>query len=287
MSCLKTNRSSSALGEFIKSRRERLQPSEAGIQPLPGRRRTPGLRREEVSYLANISVTYYAWLEQGKEVNPSPEVLLSISKALQLNDDEQKHLFDLANIDMASVVTAPNNGGPNTEVLQKIVDQLHYPSFITDEGTDVIVWNRAAELIVADFGSLPDNERNMMEIMFLKPDYRNRLLNWEAAARYSVALLRAGFDDYKNNPLYMERFERLMRESVEFVHFWELYEIKQKRVATSLFRLPDAQEMEFELHSAAVIDNDPGLHWCFFVPVPGSGTEERLLRLLEQDRQLP
>ncbi|SDE16753.1 Helix-turn-helix domain-containing protein [Paenibacillus sp. UNCCL117] len=284
---MKMNRSSSALGDFLKSRRERLQPSEAGIQPLPGRRRTPGLRREEVSYLAHISVTYYTWLEQGKEVNPSPEVLLSISKALQLDEDEQKHLFDLANVDVASVVTVPNNGGPDTGVLQKIVEQLHYPSFITDEGTDIIVWNRAAELIIADFGSLPDDERNMMDIMFLKPDYRHRLVNWEAAARYSVAVLRASFDHYKNNPIYMERFERLMRESTEFVHFWELYEIKQKRVATALFRLPDAQEVEFELHSAAVIDNDPGLHWCFFVPVAGSGTEERLLRLLEQDRLLP
>ncbi|UOQ50343.1 helix-turn-helix transcriptional regulator [Gracilibacillus caseinilyticus] len=284
---MKKNRSSSALGDFLKSRRERLQPSEAGIHPLPGRRRTPGLRREEVSYLAHISVTYYAWLEQGKEVNPSPEVLLSISKALQLDEDEQKHLFDLVNVDMASVVTATNNREPDTKVFQQIVDQLHYPSFITDEGTDIIVWNRAAELIVADFGSLPDNERNMMNIMFLRPDYRNRLVNWESFARYAVAVLRAGFDLYKNNPFYMERFERLRRESVEFVHFWELYEIKQKRVATALFRLPDAQEMEFELHSSALIDNDPGLHWCFFVPVPGSGTEERLVRLLEQDRRLP
>ncbi|WP_236575434.1 helix-turn-helix domain-containing protein [Paenibacillus sp. USDA918EY] len=285
MTYLKTNHSSSALGEFIKSRRERLQPSEAGIQPLPGRRRTPGLRREEVSYLAHISVTYYTWLEQGKEVNPSPEVLFSISKALQLDEDEQKHLFDLANVDVASVVTVPNNGGPDAEVLQKIVDQLHYPSFITDEGTDVIAWNRAAELIVADFGSLPKSERYMMNIMFLKPDYRARLVNWEGFARYSVAVLRASFDLYKNNPLHMERFEHLRRESEEFSHFWELYEIKQKRLTTALFRLPDAQEMEFVLHSAAAIDNDPGLHWCFFVPVPGSGTEERLLRLLEQDRE--
>lgn len=282
---MRTNRSSSALGEFLKSRRERLQPSEAGIQPLPGRRRTPGLRREEVSYLANLSVTYYTWLEQGREANPSPEVLLSISKALQLDEDERKHLFDLANEDAASVAAIPNSGGPDAGVLRKIVEQLHYPSFITDEGTDVIAWNRAAELIVADFGRLPKSERYMMNIMFLKPDYRAKLVNWEGFARYSVAVLRASFDLYKNNPLYMERFERLRRESKEFLRFWELYEIKQKRLATALFRLPDAQEMEFVLHSAAVIDNDPGLHWCFFVPVPGSGTEERLLRLLEQDRQ--
>jgi len=284
---MKTNRSSSALGDFIKSRRERLQPSEAGIQPLPGRRRTPGLRREEVSYLANMSVTYYSWLEQGREVNPSPEVLLSISQALQLDEDEQKHLFDLANVDPASAGTLPNSGGSDTGFLQKIVDQLHYPSFITDEGTDVIVWNRAAELIIADFGNMPENERYMLNIMFFKPDYRNKLVNWEGFARYSVAVLRASFERYKDNPLYMERLERLRRESEEFVHFWELYEIKQKRVTTALFHLPDGHEMEFAIHSAAAVDNDPSLHWCFFVPVTGSGTEETLLRILEQDRQLP
>jgi len=283
---VKTNRSSSALGEFIKSRRERLQPSEAGIQTLPGRRRTPGLRREEVSYLANMSVTYYTWLEQGREVNPSPEVLLNISNALQLDEDEQKYLFDLANVDPALAGAVPISGGPDTEFLKKIVNQLHYPSFITDEGTDVIAWNRAVELIIADFGSLPENERYMLNIMFFKPDYRKRLVNWEGFARYSAAVLRANFDRYKDNLLYMERFERLRRESVDFAYFWDLYEIKQKRVKTALFRLPDGQEMEFELHFTAAIDNDAGLHWCFFVPVPGSGTEERLLRLLEQDRLL-
>ncbi|MFD1955050.1 helix-turn-helix transcriptional regulator [Paenibacillus thailandensis] len=279
-------RTNSALAEFIKSRRERLLPSEAGIQPLPGRRRTPGLRREEVSYLANISVTYYTWLEQGRDVNPSPEVLLSISKALQLDEDERKHLFDLANVDPASAGTVPSNGESDTGFLQQIVDQLHYPSFITDEGTDVIAWNRAAELIVAEFGSLPDSERYMMNVMFFNSDYRKRLANWESFARYSTALLRANFDRYKDNSLYMERFERLKRESEDFAYFWDLYEIKQKRVTTAIFRLPDGQEMEFALHSAGAIDNNPGLHWCFFVPVAGSGTEERLVRLLEKDSLL-
>ncbi|RUS46456.1 helix-turn-helix transcriptional regulator [Cohnella sp. AR92] len=280
---MKTNHSSSALGEFIKSRRERLQPSIAGIKPLPGRRRTPGLRREEVSYLANLSVTYYTWLEQGREVNPSPEVLLNISNALKLDEDEQKHLFDLANVDPASAGAVLNNERSDTGFLQTIVNQLHYPSFVTDEGTDVIAWNRAAELIIADFGSLPISERNMMSLMFFNSDYRQRLVNWEEFARYTTATVRANIDRYKDNPLYMERFERLRLESEEFVHFWELYEIKQRRVATALFRLPDAQEMEFVIHSASVVDNDPGLHWCFYVPVPGSGTEEGLLRLLERD----
>lgn len=98
-----------------------------------------------------------------------------------------------------------------------------------------------------------------------------------------TAMVRANIDRYKDNPLYMEWFERLRLESEEFVQFWDLYEIKQKRVATASFRLPDTPEMEFVIHSASVVDNDPGLHWCFYVPVPGSGTEESLLRLLERD----
>ena len=280
---MKTNRSSSALGEFIKSRRERLQPSKAGIKPLPGRRRTPGLRREEVSYLANLSVTYYTWLEQGREVNPSPEVLLNISNALMLDEDERKHLFDLANVDPASAGAAPNNARSDTGFLQSILDQLHYPSFVTDEGTDVIAWNRAAERVIADFGSLPQSERYMMNILFCHSDYRQRLVNWEAYAQYSTAMMRANLERYKDNPLYMERLERLRMDSKEFVHYWELYEIKHRRVATALFRLPDSQELEFVIHSASVVDNDPGLHWCFYVPVPGTGTEERLLHLLERE----
>ena len=285
---MQTNRSVSALGEFLKSRRERLQPSEAGISPLPGRRRTPGLRREEVSYLANLSVTYYTWLEQGREVHPSLEVLINISNALMLDEDEQQHLFDLANIDQASTGVGLNNGGrPDTGHLQSIVEQLHYPSYIADEGsTDVIAWNRAAELIIADFGSLPKNERYMLNVMFFHPDYRQRLANWEEEARYVTALVRAKLGRYQDNPLIMERIERLRRESKEFAHFWEFYEIKQKRVVTALFRLPDLQEMEFVIHSASVVDNDPGLHWNFYVPVPGTGTEERLLRLLDREIKL-
>lgn len=268
----------------MKSRRERLQPSEAGIQPLPGRRRTPGLRREEVAYLANISVTYYTWLEQGREANPSPEVLLHISYALQLDEDERTHLFDLANVDPASINALPDRPQRDTDFLQSTVDQLSYPSFITDEGTDLVAWNRAAELVIADFGRMPKAERYMLNVTFFSPEYRERLVNWESFARYSAAILRASLDRYKDNPLYVARLERLKRENADFAYYWNLFEIKQKRVTTALFRLPDGQELEFALHSATVIDSDPGLHWCFFAPVPGSGTEQRLQRLLAQDK---
>lgn len=278
--------SSSALGEFIKTCRYRLQPEAAGIKPFPGRRRTPGLRREEVAYLANISVTYYTWLEQGREINPSPDVLFHISQALQLDEDERKHLFDLAAPDPVSFSMAPKLEKPDVGFLQNLVDQLRYPSFIANEIADMIVWNRGAELVVADFGRLPESERNMVTLLFLDPEYPKRLVNWEEFARYMTALIRASFDRSKDNPMYMERFERLKLNSEDFVRLWEWHEIRQKRTVPVHYRLPDGQKLEFTIHCAAAIDNDPGLHWCFFVPTPGSGTEERLALLLTQDSEL-
>ncbi|SEU09248.1 helix-turn-helix transcriptional regulator [Paenibacillus sp. NFR01] len=277
---------SSALGDFIKSRRYRLQPEKAGIKPFLGRRRTPGLRREEVAYLANVSVTYYTWLEQGRETNPSPEVLAQISQALQLDGDEQKHLFNLANLDPVRHHLTPKPEQPDTVLLQNLVDQLRYPSYIANELADVIVWNRGAELVIADFGHLPANERNMGTLLFLDPEYPKRLVNWEDYARYMTALIRASFDFYKENPMYMERFEHLKRNSKDFIRLWELHEIRQKRSAVPVqYRFPDGLELAFTIHCATAIDNDPGLHWCFMVPVPGTGTEERLATLLTQDAE--
>ncbi len=282
---MESQRSSSSLGEFIKTRRYRLQPEAAGIKPFPGRRRTPGLRREEVAYLANVSVTYYTWLEQGREINPSPDVLSHISQALQLDEDERKHLFDLAAPDPVSFSMASKPDKPDVGFLQNLVDQLRYPSFIANEVADMIVWNRGAELVVADFGRLPESERNMVTLLFLDPEYPKRLVNWEEFARYMTALIRASFDRYKDNPMYMERFERLKRNSEDFVRLWEWHEIRQKSTVSVHYRLPDGQKLEFTIHCAAAIDNDPGLHWCFFVPTPGSGTEERLALLLTQDSE--
>ncbi|GAA0369947.1 helix-turn-helix domain-containing protein [Bacillus horti] len=282
---MENRHTSSALGEFIKSRRYRLQPEEAGIKSFPGRRRTPGLRREEVAYLANVSVTYYTWLEQGRERNPSLEVLSHISQALQLDEDERKHLFDLATHNPVSTSKTPKPEEADASFLQSLVNQLRYPSFIANEVADLIAWNRGAELVVADFGRLPESERNMVMLSFLDSEYRKRLVNWEDFARYMTALTRASFDRHKDNPSYTERLDRLKRNSEDFVRLWDQHEIRQKSTIPIRYRLPGGQELAFTLHCAP-IDNDPGLQWCFFVPTPSSGTEERLALLLAQDSKL-
>ncbi|OWA35840.1 DNA-binding protein [Saccharibacillus sp. O16] len=264
---MKIYHSSSALGEFMRSRRQRLRPEDSGIEPLPGRRRTPGLRREEVAYLANMSVTYYTWLEQGKELHPSNEILLNISRALQLNESEHKYLFALAEPDPVESPAPRENQRTDRNILQRWVDQMRYPSFITDEGTDVLAWNRAAQVIIADFGALPEGERYMLNTTFLDGGYRERLVNWEEFARYSAAWVRTHIEQVRLNPLHHQRFEHLRSESELFRHYWDMYEVQQKQVMRAIYRVLDHQILEFNIHSAGMIDNDPGLHWCIFVPV--------------------
>lgn len=195
---MKIYRSSAALGEFMRSRRQRLQPEDSGIDVLPGRRRTPGLRREEVAYLANMSVTYYTWLEQGKDLNPSPDILLNIGRALQLSGSERSYMLSLAEADSAA--EAVPQVRVDLPLLQALAGQMDYPCFITDDTTDVLAWNRAAELTLADFGSMPARDRHMMNLTFLDADYRKRLVNWEEFARYTAAWLRTIFERSKRSP---------------------------------------------------------------------------------------
>ncbi|MDO3409871.1 helix-turn-helix transcriptional regulator [Saccharibacillus sp. CPCC 101409] len=289
MNVHKTSLPAQTLGGFIKSRRERLQPAAAGIDPLPGRRRTPGLRREEVAYLANMSVTYYTWLEQGRDVHPSPEVLRGIGTALQMSRDELRHLFDLAE----AAEPDPLGSGSGTSVraqtaadvpafLQGVIDSLPYPSIVTGELTDLLIWNRAAELVMGDFDTASSERPNMMRLIFTDPVYRERLVNAAEFAAYSVGIARGEYERNADKPGYREILDRLLSESEVFAELWEKHEIRQKRVEVARYRLPGTGLLEFQTHSAGEIDGRPDLHWCLFVPVPGSGTEEKMRELLNR-----
>ncbi|QWU13831.1 Transcriptional regulator, contains XRE-family HTH domain [Paenibacillus sophorae] len=274
---MNTNQSSRALGHFIKSHRERLQPSKAGITHSFGRRRTPGLRREEVAYLANVSVTYYTWLEQGRDVNPSQEVLQKIGEALHLDKDEQLHLYALSEMNTWQADEIAE--AVDSRSLYAIVEQLKYPSFITNEKSDVLAWNRAAEIVISDFASWPADDRYIMNIMFSDLKYRERMVNWDAFASYSVAVFRGICDRHPDQSEYRDRVDRLCRESAEFKSLWEKHEIRQKKVNRAVFHFAETGNLEFQIHYAAMIDGNPDLHWCIYTPVPGTGTEEKLLKL--------
>ena len=175
------------LGTYLRDRRTRLDPAAFGFPA--GRRRTPGLRREEVAQRANISPTWYAWLEQGRGGAPSADVLDRIARALMLTDIEREHLF-LLGLGRPPEARYRRNEGV-TPRLQRVLDALHpSPAIVRTATWDVVAWNRAATVLLMDYGSLPPDERNMLRFVFLDPRARLAHADWEGTARLVVTAFR-------------------------------------------------------------------------------------------------
>src|SRR5580693_7370520 len=173
----------SLLGTYLRDRRAKLDPAAFGLSSQ--RRRTPGLRREEVAQRANISPTWYTWLEQGRGGAPSADVLDRIARALMLTDVEREHLFLLGLGRLPDARYRKNEGV--TPRLQRVLDALQpSPALIRTAIWDVVAWNRAASVMLMDYGALPPEERNMLRFIFLDPRAREAHYDWEAVARLVV-----------------------------------------------------------------------------------------------------
>src|ERR1700722_20406034 len=176
------------LGTYLKDRRAKLDPAAFGYSPE--RRRTPGLRREEVAQRANISATWYTWLEQGRGGAPSADVLDRIARALMLTEIEREHLF-LLGLGRPPEVRYHQVEGV-TPRLQRVLDVLEpTPALIRTATWDVVAWNRSAVLIFPDYGALPPEQRNMLRHIFLNPLARAAQYDWESGARFVVGAFRA------------------------------------------------------------------------------------------------
>src|SRR5215469_8511380 len=164
------------LAEFLRARRSRLQPADVGL-PDGARRRTPGLRREEVAQLADISPTYYTFLEQGRDIRPSAQVLAALGRALRLTPAEQAHLRDLVHGELAVGTLPPDALLPAVGAL---VDRLDpWPAYVTGRRFDVLACNRAARMRWADWPARPEPERNVLWWTFLDPTARTVLADWD------------------------------------------------------------------------------------------------------------
>lgn len=250
---------SKIFGEYLKSRRERMQPDKAGIK-INRRRRTPGLRREEVAYLSHISVTYYTWLEQGKDIHPSRDILSNISQALQMSADEKEHLFNLAYND-ESVLPVDKKYDPS---LQLAVDELPFPSFITDQRSSLIFWNEEAEKKIFPFSSL--DEQHLLQLLFLENGFRDRIQNVEEFSAYSVAVWRNIYDRFPEDKILNQLLVKLQEQSTVFKDLWEQHHIEQKRVSFIFIKEQD-QIKQYRIHSATRVDGDEDLNWCMYIPV--------------------
>lgn len=210
-----------ALGSFLVDRRARLKPGELGLPEV--RRRTPGLRREEVAHLAEVSVSWYTWLEQGRDIRVSALTLKRVSQALRLDRAETEHLFALA-----SQVSPPHLVGEDlTEglsLLIKAIDPL--PAYIRNSRLDILVWNPAVADLFIDYGNLDPYERNTLRLLFLNEYYRTLIVDWESLAREMMGTFRAARAKAKDKVPFDELIEELSSKSREFVEWWPNLDVK-------------------------------------------------------------
>lgn len=264
-------------GDFLRSRRERLAPRDVGL-PSGVRRRTPGLRREEVAMLAGVGTTWYTFLEQGRDVHPSHEVLGALAGALRLDPVERRHLFVLHNRPAPEL--RPTGREQIDEPLRRMLDSLvGQPAFVLGRRWDILAWNAAADAVFGPYERLEGDERNALHLTFADPDHRRRLVDWEAVARASLAMFRADCARHAGDPDFERLVGRLTGLSPEFAAWWPRCELARPLTGEKRIDHPAVGRMVFE-HSSYGVDDPPDVKLVVFTPLADEGTSRKLDRLL-------
>jgi transcriptional regulator with XRE-family HTH domain len=210
------------LGAFLRSRRERIRPEQAGLVPLR-RRRTPGLRREEVAQLAGVGVTWYTWLEQGRDINPSVQVLDAIARTLQFDAHEYAHLFTLAGV---SSTTVANECAALCPTIQPLLDQLEpFPGVALSARLDILAYNRTWASFHPTFETIPTEDRNILWLAFTNAEFRQVIVDWDDVAGRLVAEYRAAMAEHLDDPTWKALVDRLNIASREFTAMWDRHDV--------------------------------------------------------------
>lgn len=265
------------LAEFLKTRRARLSPEQAGL-PGGGRRRTPGLRRGEVAQLSGVSADWYTWLEQARDIQVSSQVLENIARALRLDGNERRHLFQLALQQLpADAAPADATVGP---ALQRFLDlQGTSPAYVADQRLNIVAWNRAASLIYGDYESMSARERNTVWRTFTSPYVREVLRDgWEKHARHRLAHFRAAYGRFAGDPWWMALIADLSEASEEFRAWWPTHDVLNGPEGKKINHHPTAGLLVFDQISFHVSDAP---HLTVTINVPADeDTAPRVGRLL-------
>jgi transcriptional regulator with XRE-family HTH domain len=264
------------LGTYLKHRRAKLDPAAFGFAPK--RRRTPGLRREEVAQRANISPTWYTWLEQGRGGAPSAHVLDRIAGALMLTDVEREHLF-LLGLGRPPDVRYRKDEGV-TPRLQRVLDALDpCPALIRTAIWDVVAWNRAATVMLTDYGALPPEQRNILRFIFLDPRVRAAQYDWDSVARFVVGSFRVDAARAGAAEEVEPLVDELCRLSPEFKAMWRDNDVRTHGEGVKHIRHPVLGLIAFE-YSAFAVDGRPDLSMVVYNPATQADTE-RITSLVE------
>ena len=276
-----TARTENPLGDYLKDRRTRLDPAELGL-PLT-RRRTPGLRREEVAARANVSATWYTWLEQGRGGAPSAEVIDQLAQALLLTDAEREHLFLLALGRPPKV--RYRTAGAVAPLFQRMIDAMELsPVLVRTPTWDVVAWNRAASAVLTDYGAVPVEQRNIVYQIFCNPRIRAAQPNWEDVARFVVAAFRADVARAGAATAVEGLVDDLRRRSAEFDEVWRDNDVRSFGQGTKWVRHPIAGMLALE-YSAFAVDGRSDLAMVVYNPATPADSE-RIRALVDSETSL-
>jgi hypothetical protein len=263
------------LAAFLRSRRERIAPEQVGLPPV-SRRRTPGLRREEVATLAGVGVTWYTWLEQGRDIHASPQVLDALARTLLLDPHERAHLFTLAD--------APD-GNPAAEcqslppTIQLLLDHLEpYPAIVRNARYDLLAYNFTfSHLLGSNLDELPFEERNSLWLCFTNPAWRAAMIDWADATRQMVAEFRSAMAEHVAEPAWKCLVSRLSAASAEFVELWERHDVAAPQNRTKRFLHPDVGLLRLD-YTNLWLGQRLGTRLITYTPADDD-TDARLLQL--------
>ncbi|HAT3952113.1 TPA: helix-turn-helix domain-containing protein [Kluyvera ascorbata] len=234
------------LGAFLRARRESLDPQRLGL-PRSGRRRTPGLRREEVAMLADVGVTWYTWLEQGREVNPSVAVMQAIAEALQCSELETRHLFVLAGLKPLESAYVPLCEGISPGARRMLDSLLPQPASIQRANFDIVAWNDAfCRLMGVDFSTIPEDDRNCIYLYLTHPGWRSRLANRDVLATF-VSYFRAAMAEHRGDAAWENKLARFFAASSEFEALWhQRYDVRGVENQIKDFHHPEFGDFQLQ-----------------------------------------
>jgi transcriptional regulator with XRE-family HTH domain len=258
------------LRAFLRSRRARLSPSEVGLPDDGARRRTPGLRREELAALAGVGVSWYTWLEQGRDIHPSPEVLDAVARALRLDAAERATLFALARTELplpdGSATTAAGAGDDGRELLVSLVEGLHpTPAYLLGPMTRILAWNDAASALFGSPDHLSPERRSLLWMLLVDPGATRSNPSREATARNMVARFRTEYARHVGEPAYEQFIAELREHSPWFTAWWGEHEVTDTQRGTKTIEHPTLGTLRLH-HAQTVPTGAPDLRLTVYAP---------------------
>jgi transcriptional regulator with XRE-family HTH domain len=277
MSCKAEGGRRRELGRFLTSRRHQLVRADLGL-PVLGRRGT-GLRREEVAYLSGLSITWYTWLEQGREIQPSRQVLDAIARTMRLSATEHAYVLTLAGYSAPPVHADP---APALRAhVQRLLDALgNLPAYVMTQDWTFLAWTPAFAATYPNVATVSAEERNLLWLVFTDPYLHDLLDDWKLHCARYLAEFRAEAGPRLNEPPFARLVERLLESSEHFRATWDNHDVNRFTSRERVYHNPVVGDLHLELHRATLSD-DPHLHMVIYTPVPGTDTPARLRQLVD------